>query len=150
MSNPKDTGGYLERLDRLEKWTQRLSLLVILAIAIVFANFSLTFVQLIQPTKEAVVFKENEAKSLAEEAPSEPPVPQQTPSTRLARSANLDALPDINKNTNNVVKKILKRITITDYTNPSLACPTYKKGLTHYQHVGPKNEHSSCYYVSEW
>ena len=79
MSNPKDGGEYLVRLDRLERWTQRLTLLVILSTAIVFANFSLTFVQLLPPSENAAIFKENPAQRQAEAQPLEFPVQQRTP-----------------------------------------------------------------------
>ena len=68
MPPPKDTEAYQDRLDRLERWTQRLTLVLILATAILFANFSLTFVQILQPGKVASSREENQEKTHAKEA----------------------------------------------------------------------------------
>ena len=68
MSPPKDPETYPDRLDRLERWMQRLTLLLILATAILFADFSLTFVQTLQPGSVAGSNEEDQGKTIEKEA----------------------------------------------------------------------------------
>ena len=136
-------------LVRLKKWAKLLAFLLVTIIALQCVHFGFTLLRpqpfahmtmadgssSAEKSAESASSGARNARAVKTDGPISLDVPAKTGDQITSIAENLDEL--------------IERVTLRDYMDPNYACPTVKPGLSIYQHIGPEEEYSTCYYVSE-